>query len=126
MPFTPGTTGLSEMTSEAADKLSKRESRVGKAARSIAVLAFFISMSAIGIGGYCDYRGRTSPAAPDPLHGYTDSINYKGAPRYVSHLDAELCSASFPIGFVSMGIFVSIGFWYRRVFGHFIGEKGSA
>jgi hypothetical protein len=89
----------------ARETTDKNDRRAGRLARWIAIPAFIISMLGIGAGGYCDYKARLSPAAPDPVLGYTEKMDYKGTTRYVSHLDVEICTASFPISFVAWEYF---------------------
>jgi hypothetical protein len=104
---------------ETTNKNDSRGGRMGRLATWIAMPAFIISMLGIGAGGYCDYKARSSPTAPDTVLGYTEKMDWKDTTLYVSHSDAEICTAYFPINFVAMGIFLVTGFWYRFAFGRF-------
>jgi hypothetical protein len=100
---------------KASVKAEKRVERAARLVRWIALPAFVVAMFGLGGDGYCDRKARFAPAVPDPALGYTNSVNFKGATRYVSDLDAWICAISFPISFSSMGVFLLIGGFYFHV-----------
>ena len=85
-------------------------------AKWIALPAFFVAMLGLGGVGYCDHEARFAPAVPDPAHGYTNGVDFKGTTRYVTIVDARICAISLPISFSGMGIFVFIVNFYYLMF----------
>jgi hypothetical protein len=95
--------------------------RAARLAKWIAIPGFVAGVIGIAGGGYCDNVAGRSARAPVPSLGLSYPDNYKGSTRYVTHLDAKICDASFPVGFSGMGIFVLTGLLYRAKFGKSLG-----
>ena len=113
---------MTTLRKDAAEIIKRRAGYAARFAGWIAIPAFFIAIIGLSGVGYCDHKARFASSVPDAVHGYTYGVNFKGATRYVSRLDAKICAVSFPIGFSGMGIFILMGGAYFLATGRLPGK----